>query len=278
MRIDLDRLFTDKDWTNEEHKPFSSGVFIPGKRGRIFSYLSIPGGAGPHPTVIFCHGMPGNEKLMDYAEMLRHIGFCTITFHYSGSWGSDGNYSFGNCFEDGSSVLQYVLNNQDGHFDTDHVYVVGHSVGGLLGTHLLARHPEFKSGVLITPCNIGAMYADSKMSEQHEALYRAAIEDTTAWLNGYTWAAFLAEMNTGFDRFTLESYGEALAKKPVLAIAASMDFGLPREMHIDRLTDAIKAFGAPLLTEQTFPTNHEMSDQRYGIARTIAQWLAAQIA
>lgn len=76
--------------------PVSDGVFIKGKRGRIFAQYYLPGGEYPKPVVMICHGIPGNERLFDFAVYLREKDFCTINFHYSGSWGSDGSYSVHN--------------------------------------------------------------------------------------------------------------------------------------------------------------------------------------
>lgn len=275
MAIQLDRFLVDYDWTEEEHKPVSFGVFIAGRRGRLFSHVNCPGAQGPHPVVIFCHGLPGHETMADFAQSLRHVGFCTITFHYSGSWGSDGSFSVGNCFEDVDSVLQYVLDNDNGLFDLDNLFLVGHSVGGLVGAHALT-HRALKAGAIITPFNFGGIYHKAQESDEANAFYRMVLEQTAEWLRGYDWCEFEQEFSADADRFTLETYGEPLSQKPVLAIAAAMDFDLPRHEHIDLLTDAIKAKDGANLVEATFPTNHDMCDQRYAIILAIAEFFANQ--
>ena len=58
----------------------SHGVII---NGLIYQ----PPGAGPHPTVVICHGLPGNEKNLDLAQALRRAGWNAVTFNYRGSWG-----------------------------------------------------------------------------------------------------------------------------------------------------------------------------------------------
>ena len=85
--------------------PGSSAALIPGLRGKLLSHCYLPGGEYPKPLVIMCHGIPGKEKLFDFAIALREAGFCTLSFHYSGSWGSDGDFSVSHCFEDCQSVL-----------------------------------------------------------------------------------------------------------------------------------------------------------------------------
>ena len=54
-----------------------------------------------------------------------------MTFHYSGSWGSDGDYSLTHDLEDADTVLDFILQNESYGFDKEHIYAVGHSLGGL---------------------------------------------------------------------------------------------------------------------------------------------------
>ncbi|MGC2615581.1 MAG: DUF1749 domain-containing protein, partial [Terracidiphilus sp.] len=65
-------------------------------------------GAGPHPTMVICHGLPGNEKNLDLAQAVRRAGWNAVTFNYRGSWGSPGSYSFAQNLEDADAVLAYL--------------------------------------------------------------------------------------------------------------------------------------------------------------------------
>lgn len=76
----------------DDRRPDCHGILIPGRRGRLLSVLYTAGGRGLHPTVLLLHGIPGCEKNMDLAQYLRRMGFHVLIFHYSGSWGSDGDY------------------------------------------------------------------------------------------------------------------------------------------------------------------------------------------
>ena len=67
-----------------------------------------------------------------------------MTFHYSGSWGSDGNYSLTNDLEDASTVLDYMISDDTYGFDKKHIYAVGHSLGGFVCSHLIANRPEIQ--------------------------------------------------------------------------------------------------------------------------------------
>lgn len=94
-------------------RPDIHGILIPGRRGRLLSTLYTAGGDGPHPTVLLLHGIPGCERNFDLAQALRRAGFHVMTFHYSGSWGSDGAYSLKNDLEDANTVLDFILADRD---------------------------------------------------------------------------------------------------------------------------------------------------------------------
>ena len=70
------------------------------------AYLAA--GPGPHPTIVICHGWPGNEKNLDLAQALRRAGWNAITFNYRGAWGSPGNFRFGQNPEDARAVLAHL--------------------------------------------------------------------------------------------------------------------------------------------------------------------------
>src|SRR6266513_3700812 len=65
-------------------------------------------GAGVHPTFVFFHGLPGNEKNLDLAQAVRRAGWNAITVNYRGSWGSPGVFRFGNNLEDADATLAYL--------------------------------------------------------------------------------------------------------------------------------------------------------------------------
>lgn len=112
-------------------RPDVHGVLIKGKRGRLLSVLYTAAGEGTHPTVLLLHGIPGCEKNYDLAQDLRRAGFHVLSFHYSGSWGSDGDYSLTHDLEDADTVLDFILQNESYGFDKEHIYAVGHSLGVL---------------------------------------------------------------------------------------------------------------------------------------------------
>ena len=91
-------------------RPDLYGIIIPGKHGKLLATLYTAGGEGPHPTILLLHGIPGSEQNLALAQAFRRAGFHVMTFHYSGSWGSSGNYSLQNDLDDAETVLDFILN------------------------------------------------------------------------------------------------------------------------------------------------------------------------
>jgi pimeloyl-ACP methyl ester carboxylesterase len=140
-----------------DYRPDIHGTLIPGRRGRLLSVLYTAGGAGPHPVVLLFHGIPGCERNFDLAHFLRRAGFHVLVFHYSGSWGSDGDYSLTHDLEDANTALDWLLADEAHGIDKHRIYAVGHSLGGFVCAHLTACRTEIRAGVLLMPCDIGRL-------------------------------------------------------------------------------------------------------------------------
>ena len=102
---------------------------------RINAILFAAAGAGPHPTVILLHGVPGNDPNFDIARAIQRAGWNVLTFHYRGSWGSPGRYSFTHCREDGEAAVAWLrapATSADYGIDPNRIVVIGHSMGGFV--------------------------------------------------------------------------------------------------------------------------------------------------
>ena len=210
-------------------RPDVHGVLIKGKRGRLLFVLYTAAGEGTHPTVLLLHGIPGCEKNYDLAQDLRRAGFHVLSFHYSGSWGSDGDYSLAHDLEDANTVLDFILSDERFGFDKDRIYAVGHSLGGFVCGQLSASRPEIRKAVLITPCDIGRLPV---IREQAPDYYRAVcevLEESADWLSGTSGEKLRREAEEHSETLRLESAAAGLAAKPVLCISASLDVYTPPE-------------------------------------------------
>ena len=255
--------------------PSSKAMLISGRRGRILAHCYLPGGVYPRPVVMICHGIPGNERLFDFAIALREAGFCTVSFHYSGSWGSDGDYAVSHCFEDCLTVLDAIRANEGGFFDLDNVFLLGHSMGGLMAARTAATQPIVKAACIMVPMDF--RLAGEEALGHREPYYRAIIETAEKWLNGLSWESFRADAAQNLDKMDLISYAPALAEKPVLTIAASRDMLLPKEDHIDRLNVAIEACGKGKLKKLCFDADHAFNTDRPAVRNAVTAFFLENI-
>jgi acetyl esterase/lipase len=125
-------IFTDPP-ADAAHPAKMTVLHIPSHGVLINGIAYQPAGAGLHPTLVICHGLPGNEKNLDLAQAVRRAGWNAITFNYRGSWGSPGVYRFTQNLEDADSVLAYLREPANAarlEIDTQRIAIAGHSMGG----------------------------------------------------------------------------------------------------------------------------------------------------
>lgn len=259
--------------------PSSDGILIPGKRGKIFTHCYLPGGEYPKPVIVLCHGIPGNERLFDFSVYFREQGFCTVNFHYSGSWGSDGNYSIAHCFEDTKSVVEYVQRNENGWFDTDNIFAVGHSLGGLMAAYAISSFPGVKGGAILAPYNV---LADSQPilsgtgKSYLSELFSTETEDF--WLKGFYEKDFIADVQSDPAKFDLVTYAEGLSEKPVFLVTCRKDIVCGKEKHGGALAEAItKHCPAAPLVYREYDTDHCFNMLRSDVKKDVAEFLAGQL-
>ena len=262
---------------NCAHRPDMHGILIPGKRGRLLSVLYTAAGEGVHPTVLLLHGIPGCERNFDLAQSLRRAGFHVMTFHYSGSWGSDGSYSLANDLEDTNTVLDFVLQDRKYGFDKQHIYAVGHSLGGFVCGQLSAHRHEIKGAVLLMPCDIGRLPLIAQEDPASWQTIQEVLEDSAQWLSGTSGESLLREALDRSADFRLESAAEALAQKPVLCIGGTLDIYTPPVLHCEPLAHAVQEAGGTSIQTVSYPTDHFFADYRLTVAETVTTFLKEQL-
>ncbi len=273
MHTDQQLLETEMHYGDCAARPDMYGILIPGRRGRLLSVLYTAGGEGPHPTVLLLHGIPGCERNLDLAQALRRAGFHVMTFHYSGSWGSDGDYSLAHDLEDAGTVLDFILKDRQYGFDKEHIYAVGHSLGGFVCGQLTAKRPEIKGAALLMPCDIGRL---PQIKEEDPAAYRTicqVLDDSAGWLTGTSGEALLREALDHSGEFALETQAAALKDRPVLCAGGTLDIYTPPKLHREPLARAVRQAGGALFQEQTYSTDHFFADYRLTVAAAVTDFL-----
>lgn len=267
----------ERHYGDDAFRPDTCGILIPGKRGKLLSVLYKAGGEGLHPVVLMLHGIPGCEQNADLAQALRRAGFHVLLFHYSGSWGSDGDYSLSHNVEDANTVLDYILKDETQGFDKSKIFALGHSMGGFVCGQLTARRKEIKAGVLLMPCDMGRLPI---IAQEDEGAYQTVCDvfaDSAHWLQGTSGEALRQEVWDHSREFAFQNLAPFLKEKPILCIGGTLDIYTPPRYHCDPLEQAILEAGGIAFQKIEYPTDHCFADYRLTVAEAVTSFLENQI-
>jgi uncharacterized protein len=237
----------------------SGGLVING-----VAYLAA--GAGVHPTLVICHGLPGNEKNLDLAQAVRRAGWNAITFNYRGSWGSPGAFRFGQNPDDARAVLAFLRDPKNAALygiDTKRIAIVGHSMGGWVAATVGGQDAGLIGVGLVSAANIGGLGAMSRA----EAI--ALMADNKETLAGVTAESMADEVIAHRDAYDFLHQAKGLAARPMLVLTA--DDGLASMS--DALVQAVRANGGTHVQTAHVATDHSWSDQRIALEAAVITWL-----
>jgi uncharacterized protein len=242
-------------------------LHIPSHGLVINGVMYRPSGAGTHPTLVICHGLPGNEKNLDLAQAVRRAGWNAVTFNYRGSWGSSGTYRFAQNLEDADSVLAFLsdpVNAAKLEIDTKRMAIAGHSMGGWVTAHTAARHHNLIAAILISAADMGSMGGmprDKLIAE---------MADNMEGLSGVTPQIMADELTSNARDFGFANTVAGLTEMPLLVLSA--EDGLAPQT--DSLVKAIRSNRGQNVTAIHVTTDHSWSDHRIFLESTIIDWLA----
>ncbi|MGC1121578.1 MAG: alpha/beta fold hydrolase [Candidatus Methanofastidiosia archaeon] len=250
-------------------------VSIKSKGSDLLGNFYITRGEGPHPTVVLLHGFPGNECNYDVAHVLRRAGWNVLVFHYRGSWGSKGSFSFSNCVEDVSSAISFLRSekySQAYRVNPDKIVLIGYSIGGFAGMMTAVKDPGIFAVGSIAGFNIG-LFAQSIMGDKEaEKLAIASFEESLAPLQGTSGKALIQEMISHAEPWNLLTYSKELSRNPLLLIGGSHDEVAPVSVHHFPLVRAVKEH-PNRLASVILESDHLFLDKRIALTRTVLNWL-----
>lgn len=259
-------IYTDPA-PDKAHPAAMEVVHIPSGGVEINGVVYIAAGAGPHPTVVLCHGLPGNEKNLDLAQAMRRAGWTVVTFNYRGSWGSPGHYRFAQNLEDANAVLAFARDPANAaklRIDPKRLVIIGHSMGGWVTALTAAGDKTLLGAAMISAANLGAF---GKIPR--DQLAAAMLANGQEALAGASPEAMADEMIANADRFDFRNAAPALAATNLFVL--SSDDGLAP--GTDALADAIRNSGGTKIRTLHVATDHSWSDARIRLESEILNWL-----
>jgi len=237
----------------------------------------LPAGAGPHPVVLLLHGFPGNEQNLDLAQAMRRAGWAVVTFHYRGSWGSSGAFSFDGVGEDGAAAIAWLRDPATAkrlRIDTQRIVVAGHSMGGYVAAQLCATEPHLLGCVLIAPWDMSfevPSLAHTSAAER-DRLVRDDFNDIDGRISGLTARQVVDLLAAQGDRWQLAKFAPGMAKSPLLIMLAARDNDGCKALA---LLPALKSASARSLHVETIDTDHGFNDHRIALQSSVLAWLGA---
>ncbi|MGW3570534.1 alpha/beta hydrolase family protein [Streptomyces sp. NPDC000941] len=242
--------------------------------------LHIPAGPGPHPTVVVLHGFPGNERNFDLAQALRRAGYAALVFHYRGSWGMGGTWSWNHVLEDAAQVTAAIRTDSVARahrLDPGRLALVGHSLGGFTALMTAASDPTIGAVASVSCFDFGTV-APTLTDPAVRRTWRENFDGELLPLRGTSGEALVAEMEAAGDAWSLARLAPRLADRPVLLVGTSRDPVTPYEVHHEPLVKAYEAHPVPHLEQHVFPSDHALSDHRVALARTVVDFLDRRLA
>jgi pimeloyl-ACP methyl ester carboxylesterase len=244
-------------------------IHVPTGGVEINGVVYVASGAGPHPTFVFFHGLPGNEKNLDLMQAVRRAGWNAVAINYRGSWGSPGKFSFAQNLEDAKAVLAYVrtpINAAKLNIDRSRIAIGGHSMGGWVAALTAAQDPAVLGTVTISAGDMGRI---GLAAHKQFAAVVASMNDNRETLAGVSGESMAEELRANADIWTFASAAPRLLHTP-LYVLYSADFV---EADSVQLIKAITDQGGDALRFRRVPTDHSWSDKRITLAGLIVDWL-----
>ncbi len=269
----------DPNPVDSAYPPLMRAVQIPSGGVRLNGVLYLAQGRGRHPTVVFLHGFPGDEKNLDLAQAVRRAGFNALVFYYRGAWGSPGTYSYSHVLEDVSAVLAWLREPTTAdsmRVDSGRLILVGHSLGGFAALYTAATNDQVAAVAAVAPVDLGrrGMAMRDSVAFQKGVLSRGA---QLGALRGTSAEELSRETVTHADQWSLQRYADVLAKKRILLLAATRDDAVALSDVYQPLSARLRAAGARKLTTLTLPSDHVFSSVRIGLAQTLTRWLCGSL-
>ena len=261
------------------HPASMAELAIPSHGARINGFVYEAAGAGPHPTVLFLHGYPGNERNLDLAQAVRRAGYNAVYVDYRGNWGSGGIFTPSNALEDVQSVLAWMRRPENAtkhSIDPERISFVGHSFGGWLALITASRDRSLQCVAAMAAWNLG--WVGSRL-ESHPAEAKE-LRDYIAWSADPAGGPmrldtddFMQALGTHATEWNYASGAATLKDQRLLLVAATRDTpdeGVERHRELET---AIKDAGGTRVDTLVYDDDHAFSSNRAELVDALVGWL-----
>ncbi len=267
-----DPVTEDLKIIDAQSPPAFHEIFIPVKDLKLTGFILTANGAGPHPTLVLLHGLPGNEKNLDLAQSVRRAGFNVLFFHYRGSWGSEGDYSFTSLHEDALAALKFLRGHaKEYKVDTKKVSIAGHSFGGYAALRAASIDNNLSCVIALSAANPALIAQSNRVNNEFERNIGVYI-DTLFMLHKFPGQQAIEELVNNTKEMDTRHYGEGLKGKKVLLVVGSEDNVTPAVLQQDVASHYKKIEGLSF-ESHIIPGDHAYSVSRIKLQHLVIGWL-----
>jgi pimeloyl-ACP methyl ester carboxylesterase len=231
-------------------------------------------GAGPHPAALLIHGLPGNEQNLDLAQVLRRAGWTVFTYHYRGSWGSEGTFSVPGVEEDADAMLA-AMRKDAAHWNIDpkRMVVVGHSLGGFAAAHAGAANPDVLASVLLAPWDpaVDAAFFGGLTGKARADMAEQAFDDMPGRLVGKTPLELADDIAAHGAAWGLAGNAQSLAGRPLLVVTARRD---SPSCKVPNLRPALDKAAAKSVVYVEYDADHAFNETRMALEAQVLSFLS----
>lgn len=276
----VNNLYKDPTSSDNNYPPDLTDVIINSSSEKIFGTMLTAQGEGPHPTMLLVHGVPGTEKNFDIAQALRRTGWNILIFHYRGTWGSQGDFSFVNAIDDVEAAFGFLKSEEaikKFRIDDKNIVLAGNSFGGFAALLSAARGLDAKAYISICPYDFGLVGEIIQKDNETMSNLTEMLKDLIVPTKGATVESLINEMIENSSSWNLINNAAELSKHKLLIIAGNKDSVSPPDLHYYPLIAALNSNNAENLNCHLLDTNHGFQDRRILLTEIIANWLSRQM-
>jgi len=258
------------------HPARNRQLLIDSHGSKMNALFFLAAGAGPHPTMLLLHGLPGNERNLDLAQAVRRAGWNVLTFTYRGAWGSEGDFSIAHSLEDTAAAMAFLRSTEamrDYGVDPARLVIAGHSMGGYMAAHEAAAESAARQPlaglILLDAWNIAGDAVQVRAAgAAGRAGLIASLDDFGRALHGATPESVADEIIAQGPGWNLPALAPRLARTSVLTIYATHGGAADNRVTAEALRRA-----GVRVTAREIDSDHAFADHRIALEVEAVRWL-----
>ena len=273
--IKFNPVIEDPQIEDQEYPYSMLPLIFTSSNEKLLGTFFLTSGIGPHPTVLLLHGFPGNEVNYDIAHAVKRLGFNVMVFHYRGSWGSGGNFSFANGLEDVSSAIQFLGSDialKDYRVDKEKIILVGHSFGGFAALLNAVNYKKIKNIASLAGFNFGYFSQFAQQDNNIKDVTMEGLSLGSQLLNNADPQLLYNEMIANQNDWNLLNLNNKLEGKNILLVGAENDTVSPLAIHHTPLVEKLQATENNI-TDIVIKSGHSFSCCRIKLTEAIIDWI-----